>query len=187
MKKILLILFICISLNTPNISAMGTKPLPAPQKLESNGFQEIFVSVDRLYISGQPDEKSFSKLKNMGVTTIINLRTKMEMNNRNSVPFDEEKVVRDLGMDYVHIPLGGPDNPYNKEALDKFAKAYEAASGNVLLHCTVAYRASHLWAAYLIKYKDYSPERAIENAKAINFGELPLEGFLGKKLKYKIE
>ena len=187
MKKILLIFFICLSLNTPHISAMGTKSLPVPKKLDSNGFREMLFEIGSLYISGQPDEKSFSKLKDFGITTVINLRTQAEMDNRDSIPFDEKEVVLSLGMDYVHIPLGGPENPYNKEALDKFTKAYEGASGNVLLHCTVAYRASHMWAAYLIKYKKYSPERAIEHAKEINFGELPLEGFLEKKLLYKIE
>jgi hypothetical protein len=39
-----------------------------------------------------------------------------------------------------------------------------------------------MWAAYLIQFKDFSPDTAIEHAKAINFGEWPLEGLLGKKM-----
>jgi hypothetical protein len=54
--------------------------------------------------------------------------------------------------------------------------------GKVLLHCTVAWRASHMWAAYLITCQGFTPAREIEHAKAINFGERPLEGLLGKKM-----
>ena len=187
MRKILLIFFTCVFLPPLHLSALGTHHPPFPEKLDSHGFQEIFVKIGGLYISGQPDKIAFSKLKEMGVTTVINLRTNMEMADRNAVPFDEKEVVQNLGMDYIHIPLGGPDHPYNKEALDKFARAYENAGGKVLLHCSVAYRASHMWAAYLIQYKNYSPEKAIEMAKAVNFGELPLEGFLGKKIIYKLK
>ena len=38
----------------------------------------------------------------------------------------------------------------------------------ILLHCTVAWRASHLWAAYLIKDRGVAIEPALANARAIN-------------------
>ena len=153
-----------------------------PVKLDATGFLEVFAKVDNIYISGQPDEASFQKLKSEGVTTVVNLRTEKEMSNRENVPFDEKALVDSLGMDYVHIPLGGTESPYTNEALIKFANALNNAEGKVLLHCTVGRRASHMWAAYLIQFKGFSPDKAIEHAKAINFGEWPLEGLLGKKM-----
>jgi len=42
-------------------------------------------------------------------------------------------------------------------------------------------------AAYLIQDKSFPPEKAIEHAKGINFGQLPVEGLLGKKLKIDFE
>lgn len=185
MKKLIPVFFICLLLGCFHLAAQDT--LSVPKKLDAHGFSEVFVQIDRLYVSGQPDEESFSKLKNLGVATIINLRTKQEMDNRHYVPFDEKEVVQNLGMNYVHIPLGGKDTPYNKEALNKFVKTFENSDGKVLLHCSVAYRASHMWAAYLIEYKNYSPEVAVEHARAINFGELPIEGLLGKKAIYRFE
>jgi len=158
-----------------------------PIKLDATGFQEVFAEVDNLYISGQPDKESLAKLKSEGLSTVINLRTEKEMSNREYVPFDEKAVVDSLGMDYINIPLGGPDSPYNNEALIKFADALTTAEGKVLLHCTVGRRASHMWAAYLIQFKGFSPDKAIEHAKAINFGEWPLEGLLGKKLKVNFQ
>jgi uncharacterized protein (TIGR01244 family) len=158
-----------------------------PVKLDATGFQEVFAEVDNLYISGQPEEASFAKLKSEGVTTVINLRTDSEMSNRENVPFDERAVVDSLGMEYIHIPLGGPDSPYNNEALIKFANALTNAEGKVLLHCTVGRRASYMWAAYLIQFEGFSPNQAIEYAKAVNFGEWSLEGLLGKKLNVNFE
>ena len=46
----------------------------------------------------------------------------------------------------------------------------------------MAWRASQMFAAYLIADKNFPPEKAIEYAKAVNFGEMPVEGLLGKKL-----
>ena len=158
-----------------------------PVKLDVTGFQEVFAEVDNLYISGQPDKESFAKLKSEGVTTVVNLRTDSEMSNRENVPFDEKAVVDSLGMEYIHIPLGGPDSPYNNEALVKFGDALSNAEGKVLLHCTVGRRASYMWAAYLIQFKGFSPDKAIEHAKAINLGQWPLEGLLGKKMKIEFE
>lgn len=158
-----------------------------PVKLDSEGFRQILAKSGNLYISGQPDEESFQKLKSEGVTTVINLRTDMEMDNRDYVPFDEEAVVENLGLKYIQIPLGGTDSPYTKEALVKFADAMDNANGEVLLHCTTAHRASYMWAAYLIQFKSFSPDEAIEYAKAVNFGEWPLEGLLGKKLKVEFQ
>jgi protein tyrosine phosphatase (PTP) superfamily phosphohydrolase (DUF442 family) len=91
-------------------------------------------------------------------------------------------------MIYVHIPLGGPDTPYTPAAVEKFASALQNANGKVLLHCTVGWRASHMWAAYLVKHKGLTEAEAIKQASAINFtgytppnGMLPIDGLLGRK------
>ena len=108
------------------------------------------------------------------------------MDNREYVPFDEKAVVDSLGLEYIYIPLGGTEFPYTNEALLKFADAVDKAEGKVLLHCTVGRRASNMWAAYLIQFKEFEPNKAIEYAKAVNFGEWPLEGLLGKKMKINL-
>ncbi len=162
------------------VMAQGAYPMP--KQIDATGFRGVAAVTGDLYITGQPDSASFVKLKAEGVTTVINLRTSPEMTNRSSVPFDEQAVVEALGMKYIHIPLGGPDTPYTPEALRKFADTLRAARGKVLLHCTVAWRASHMFAAYLIRYQQMTPAQAIAYAKAVNFGELPLEGFLGKDM-----
>ncbi|HEX4347567.1 MAG TPA: hypothetical protein VHZ73_08340, partial [Vicinamibacterales bacterium] len=62
-----------------------------------------------------------------------------------------------------------------------------AANGKVLLHCTIAWRASHLWAAYLIRERNVPAATAVAQARTINLmddmrmgnGQPPLEMFLG--------
>ena len=62
-----------------------------------------------------------------------------------------------------------------------------AADGKVLLHCTIAWRASHLWAAYLIRERNVPAATAVAQARAINLmdemrmsDQPPIEGFLGR-------
>jgi uncharacterized protein (TIGR01244 family) len=164
--------------------------VPSPELLDTTGlFNSRFAKVgDDLFISGQPTERGLRELKARGVTTIVNLRTPPEMAR---VGFDEAALAAQLGMTYVHLPVRGDSAmPYSPETVARFAKAMEAANGKVALHCTVAWRASHLWAAYLIKYRGLDVPTALANARAINLaddthmmsGRQPVEAFLDRDL-----
>lgn len=166
-----------------------TGPAPEPVVLDPSGlFQEKYASVgDDLFIAGQPTEKALRDLKAKGVTTVVNLRMPQEMAR---VGFDEAALLEELGMTYVHIPLGGtPANPYAPAALDQFASTLAAASGKVLLHCTIAWRASHMWGAYLIRDRKVPVSAALAQVGKINLrpdapfnGQHPIEGFLARPL-----
>ena len=156
--------------------------IAAPEKLDAEGFREVLVQVGDVYISGQPTPEGLERLQALGVTTVVNLRTAREMDSREIVPFDEAEVLATLGMNYIHIPAGGPATPYAPVMVERFATALAAADGKVLLHCTVAWRASHLWTAYLTQYKGVALADAVAHSRQINLGELPLEGFLGERL-----
>ena len=165
-----------------------TGPVPNPVNLDTTGmFQAKFVSIgDDMFIGGQPTEKALRDLKAKGVTTVVNLRMPEEMAR---VGFDEAAVVKALGMKYVHIPMRGTAaNPYGPKQLDEFAAAMAAADGKVLLHCTIAWRASDLWAADLIRERKVPVAAALAQARMINLMDdmrmgsddfQPLEGFLG--------
>ena len=107
------------------------------------------------------------------------------------VPFDEAALVKELGMEYVYLPMRGtPELPYSPAAVKSFAAAMSGAKGKVLLHCTIAWRASHLWAAYLIQNRDVPVATALEQARMINLMDdmrmdgdrQPVEAFLGRAL-----
>ena len=163
-----------------------TGPVPNPVNLDASGmFQAKFVSVgDDMFIGGQPTEKALRELRAKGVTTVVNLRMPEEMAQ---VGFDEAALAKELGIKYVHIPMRGtPENPYGPKQLDTFTEAMASADGKVLLHCTVAWRASHLWAAYLIRERKVPVATALAQTRQINLmddmrmgDQQPLEGFLG--------
>jgi len=168
-----------------------TGDVPAPVALDTRGvFQDKFARVGSdVFISGQPTERALRDLRAQGVTTVVNLRTPEEMSSR--VPFNEAALVKELGMEYVYLPMRGtPEFPYSPDAVKSFAAAMSGAKGKVLLHCTIAWRASHLWAAYLIQYRDVPVATALEQARVINLMDdmrmdgdrQPVEAFLGRSL-----
>jgi uncharacterized protein (TIGR01244 family) len=160
---------------------------PLPEKLEVEGFQAVLARTGDVYVSGQPSREALDWLQSRGVTTVVNLRTQPEMDDRDRVPYDEAAALDSLGIEYVHIPLGGEDAPYTPEAVERFAEAVDAAEGKVLLHCTVAWRASHMWVAYLVRHRGMELDEAIAHGEAINLGTPPIEGLLGAELTYAIE
>lgn len=150
------------------------------------GFRDVPGGVwrdGRVYLAGQPSEDAFASFLQLGVTVVVNLRTPDEMNDRDRVPFDEDAVLADLGIEYVHIPLGGDDHPYDPAAVDRFAEVLASTEGPVLLHCTVAWRASHLWAAYLVREQGFTLSEAVARGRAVNFGTLPVEGLVGRPVE----
>lgn len=163
----------------------------APLVLDTTGrFQAAIVQVgDDIFVGGQPTELGLRELRAKGVTTVVNLRTPEEM--QQSVKFDEPAVISKLGMKYVSIPMrGNAEFPYSPIAIRRFAQAVRDANGKVLLHCTIGWRASHLWAAYLIADRGLSVDSALANARAINLmadhhmssGRQPVEEFLDRDL-----
>jgi uncharacterized protein (TIGR01244 family) len=166
--------------------------LPAPVLLDTTGmFQARFARIgDDVFIGGQPTEKALREMKAQGVTVVVNLRTPEEM--KNAVRFDEPALIQQLGMRYVYIPMRGNEEfPYSPAAVARFADAVGLANGKVLLHCTVAWRASHLWAAYLIQERGVPVETALANARAINLMDTmrmgsgsrqPVEDFLNRSV-----
>jgi len=200
MKRVIITLAVItmVSTGVPAVSAAqhltGLKPtgdVPAPVLLDAHGqFQAKFASVgDDVFISGQPTEQGLRDLRGKGVTTVVNLRSPEEMTKQ--VPFDEAALVKNLGMEYVYIPVrGNAEFPYSPAALKSFGAAMTGAKGKVLLHCTVAWRASHMWAAYLIQYRGVPVAQALGQARTINLMDdmrmdgdrQPVEEFLGRSL-----
>ncbi len=160
---------------------------PAPVPLDTTGmFQAKFVKVgDDVFIGGQPTEKALRDLHAQGVTTVVNLRSPEEMAR---IKFDEAALVKSLGMTYVYLPMRGTaELPYAPKAVEELAAAMKATNGKLLLHCTVAWRASHLWAAYLIDQRHVPVETALAQTRSINLmddmrisDKQPVEEFLGR-------
>lgn len=193
--RVLAVILVCAGLwgsMLPGQPAAGAAdPLPSPVVLDdSRLFQARFVRVgEDLFIAGQPTERGLREMQRLGVKTVINLRSPEEMSR---IGFDERSLVEQLGMRYVYIPMrGNTEYPYSPETLAAFRDALESSDGKVLLHCTVAWRASHIWAAYLIQERGIDPREAILHTRSINLmdthrmgpgGRQPVEDFLNRRL-----
>ncbi|MEO7966810.1 MAG: sulfur transferase domain-containing protein [Gemmatimonadaceae bacterium] len=196
-RKLLVALVAVISSATSIAAQQITKRGPIahlaePITLDTTGsFNSRAVKVgEDMFISGQPTERGLRELRAHGVTVVINLRTPKEMATQ--VPFNEDSLVNSLGMRYVYIPVRGDSAyPYTPATVTTFGQAIAGANGKVLLHCTIGWRASHLWAAYLIKERNVPVEDALSNARTINLmdthrmgtnGRQPVEDFLDRSL-----
>lgn len=88
-------------------------------------FQQV---CDELYRGGQPTPKGFNQLKDMGVTTIINLRDESRL-------IDEERLlVNELKLSYVSIPLSPFRAPKDSD-IEKFFNSIQRSDGSSFVHC----------------------------------------------------
>jgi uncharacterized protein (TIGR01244 family) len=146
------------------------------------GFKTRIHREGRVYIGGQPDPEALRLLAQRGLTAVVNLRTPKELEDTTKVTFDEAVLVDSLGLDYVWIPLGGKDHPYTPAAVDTFAAALDRNGGAVLLHCTMAGRAAHLWAAYLVRYQGFGVTEAYDRGVPLGIGVTPFAKMVERDL-----
>lgn len=141
------------------------------------------VAHDRVLIAGQPGEVDLKTLREQGVTTIFNLRTDAEMNDRSVVAYDEAALAKELELAYVQEPIGGTDHPFRPEVLEAFKAQLDRSQGKVLLHCGTGGRAGLVYAAYAVKYLGQEPDEAMRSLEALGGWPLPLERLTGIPLK----
>jgi uncharacterized protein (TIGR01244 family) len=169
--------------STATVADLGIdrSALPAPVASIAGVEQNLFRD-GRVYIAGQPSQAALAAFRELGVTAVVNLRTPPETEDRQRVPYDEAAAVAELGMEYIPIPLGGAEHPYTPQAVDRLAKVLADHPGPVLLHCTIGWRASYLWVAYLIREQGFTLADALARGEAIAITPDPLEGLLGRAL-----
>ncbi len=152
----------------PATGGLAASGIETPRKLEwAEPVQNVIALSGDIYIAGQPSEAALKRFKAEGVTVVINLRTPPEVADRQQVPYDEPALAKELGLDYVSVPVGGKEWPASPAAVDAVARALAAHQGKALLHCTVGHRASHMWAAFLVRHRGVAPAEAVERARAV--------------------
>jgi uncharacterized protein (TIGR01244 family) len=147
---------------------------------------EGYYSAGRFTFGPQPDGATLDALAPGGAATVINLRSSGEMADLAAEEnFDEAAHLRDAGVRYVHIPLGGDDG-YAPEDVDAFAAAVESTDGPVLIHCLSGSRARTMWQAYLVRHRGYSLARAERVAATLGGTPTPLEQLLGRDVRSSV-
>jgi len=169
---------------SPAAASGGGAIAAAPDSVRDiPGFSGSIYRDGRTFIGGQPDQEALRALPVHGVTAVINLRTPKEMADTSRVDFDEAALVDSLDLDYVEIPLGGKDHPYDPAALEAFGSAMEQHTGPVLVHCASGWRASQMWAAYLVRYQGWGVSEAYQRGQEMGIGLTPFSKLLDIRTK----
>ena len=142
-----------------------------PKKLEPAkcGAVKQLHAFDDIYLAGQPSAEDFAEFKKRGVKSVLNLRTKEELN------FDEEKTLKGLGLEYHHVPIAGPES-LTDENFDKLRKLLnEKEQRPMLLHCTAANRVGAVWLAHRVLDGGLTYDAALAEAKIVGLKTPALE------------
>jgi uncharacterized protein (TIGR01244 family) len=113
---------------------------------------------DKIATSGQPRQAQLSDIAAAGYQVVINLAL---TGTEYSLP-DESGAVRELGMEYIHIPVVWKEPTHQN--LEDFITSMDACSGKkVFLHCAANMRVSAFMALYRIKRLSWDPEAAFQD------------------------
>lgn len=130
--------------------------LPIPVGLDAQNLRAPRIG---LVTGGAPSTSDIPKLKKLGFSWVIDLRSEAESDVR------EKKLHRSSGMHYVQLPVRGARDINFKKAQELRALLNKAASSRIFLHCASGNRVGALLA--LIAYQDgASINKALEQGRA---------------------
>jgi protein tyrosine phosphatase (PTP) superfamily phosphohydrolase (DUF442 family) len=153
-----------ISLLHIGLHAQNRAPEVEVETLED--FDNLYRYRD-YYIAGQPSLDALKWLQSEGVTGVINLRSEGENEDFRVSSFEEGSIVEELGMKYYCIPILGREG-YSPEKLDTMAEMIRNHK-KVLIHCAGAGRATSLLMGYLVKYKGYTLDEAVDVGQELTY------------------
>lgn len=148
-----------------SITFADDKPakIEKPKKLESAtcGAVKQLHAFDDIFLAGQPSVEDFAEFKKRGVKSVLNVRTKEELN------FDEAQTIKSLGLEYHHIPIAGPD-ALTDENFNKIRKLLNSKEQRPLLfHCASANRVGAVWLAHRVLDGGLTYDAALIEAKIV--------------------
>ncbi len=133
---------------------------------------ENFGQMDeRLYRGAQPAPDDYQALKDLGITTVIDLR-------KDKTDYEQAKVEA-LGMKYVNIPMTGWTT--KDESVDEFMKLMnDPATGKVYVHCAAGkHRTGLVGAIYRLEKYGWDYDTAYKEMKNYEY----FSGLFHRKIK----
>lgn len=158
--------------STP-IATPAASAEPEPVELHRDG---------RFIVSGQPDEATLRMLAGEGVGTVISCRSVEEMD---SLGFDQAALAQELGMTYVHVPMGR-DHGYEPGQIAAFNEAIRGIDGPIYVHCASGGRARTVIMGHLIREEGQSVDEAFAASERLGGSRLSLEELLGEKVSFEL-
>ena len=142
-----------------------------------NGIVNYLQVSDLLGTGGQPTAEQFSEIKAAGYEVVVNLAMP---DSTDALP-GEAELVREQGMEYVHIPVVWED-PKDKD-LDRFFQAMARnRTRKVFVHCVVNWRVSCFVYLYRVIEQGIAQEVAEQNLLEIWEPEPVWHSFIERSL-----
>jgi len=155
---ILLIVFSFVSMGFTIKPSQSVNGEPAV-KINLYGFDNLYQINDDLYRSEQPNKAGMKALEDMGIATVLNLRSKR--NDKNEA--------KKTSLNLVHVPI----NTWTMSERDilKALQVIETSPKPVLIHCIHGSdRTGAVVAAYRMVYQNWTKEDAIFEFRNTQFG-----------------
>jgi len=112
--------------------------------------------------SGQPDTDQLEALRDAGFERVVFLAFS---DHQDSVP-NEDRIVKDLGMDYVHIPVDW-DAPSRSDFYAFAGAMQREPNKKTVVHCQVNFRASAFSFLYRVLYEGVPMDQAKDDMNAV--------------------
>ena len=160
---ILLLGACCASEKPPGTSTSTGKPFAARME----GVENLARITPTLYRGAQPDAAGFTKLKEMGIKTVISFRSY----------HTEKKDVEAAGMTAVQIPVQadvfGSTPPTDEQIRLFFTTALDPAKQPVYFHCAHGKdRTGTIGALWRIEVDGWTNAEAIEEMQAFGYHDI---------------
>jgi protein tyrosine/serine phosphatase len=134
------------------------------QKIVVPGIHNAGKVSDNIFRGAQPNLSSFALLKQLGVTTIVNLRSE----SADKVD-KERREAASLGLRFIYIPIGGFSNPTDEQLAAFFTLLRENPAPTIFVHCEFGRdRTGVFIAAYRIAFQNWTADQAV--AEMLSFG-----------------
>jgi protein tyrosine phosphatase (PTP) superfamily phosphohydrolase (DUF442 family) len=134
---------------------------------DSNAFQAVSGVANACQIlphvitGGQPNAAQLRALKEAGGEIVLDLRDPME-----SRVVDEPALVRELGMEYINVPVRA--GSLDDSALERILEALRSARDRtVFLHCGSGNRVGGALIPYLMLDEEMEEEDAVDQAMRV--------------------
>ena len=143
--------------------------------ITGEGLPNFYKINANLYRGGQPTKEGLSRLKKLGIKTVISLRSDFIITQR------ERRLAEKLKINFINVPLSGFRNPGKKKIENLLRCIADRNNQPVYLHCRSGRdRTGMVVAAYRIIFERWNPLAAHQEAKRFGFREyyIPLKRFI---------
>jgi protein tyrosine phosphatase (PTP) superfamily phosphohydrolase (DUF442 family) len=135
------------------------------EKLRIDGIPNAGKITEQLYRGAQPRISSIARLKEMGITTVVDLRAEDAVMRER----EKEEAAR-LGIHFVSIPVGGWSNPTNEQIAHFLSLFGRDSNEKVFVHCHYGEdRAGVFVATYRMAIQKWTAEQALSEMYYFGF------------------